>query len=82
MTLEEFKKVYDEASDFLKPILVTAIITAMKRGEILNLKWNNLNFEGNYILVEEAKNNEPRYIPLNKELKELLKSVKLNAYSE
>jgi integrase len=79
---EEFQKVYNNASDFLKPILVTAMNTGMRRGEIFNLKWQDVNFKEGYILVRESKNNESRIIPINKVLMETLKSVKTNGSGE
>ena len=82
VTNKEFNRVYNNASTLLKPILITAINTGMRRGEILNLKWENVRLEEGYILVSEAKNNKQRYIPINEVLKKHLKSVKLNACSE
>jgi len=79
---EEFNRVYNNASGLLKPILITAINTGMRRGEILNLKWDNVKLDKGYILVDETKNNEQRYIPINEVLKKQLKSVKLIACSE
>lgn len=76
---EEFYRVYENASKFLKPILVTAYNSGMRGGEILYLKWENVDFERGYIRVEETKNNEARKIPINKKLKEALESVKYEA---
>jgi len=72
---EEFQRVYDEASESLKPILVTAYNTGMRTGEILALKWENVSLTEGYIRVVESKNGESRYIPINRYLKEALKSV-------
>ena len=77
VTEAEFKMVYETASEFLKTILITAYSTGMRRGEILNLKWENVDLEEKYILVEDSKNDESRYIPINKQLNKALKSVKL-----
>ena len=82
VSFEEFQRVYENASDFLKPILITAYNSGMRGGEILSLKWENVNLQEGYIRVEETKNNEPRNIPINKQLNEALKSVKYNASGE
>jgi len=75
VTNEEFAKVYDASSDLLKLILLTAISTGMRRGEILNLKRENVNFKQGYIYIEDAKNDETRIIPMSRVLKQTLKSV-------
>ena len=75
VTLDEFNMVYNNSSEYIKPILNTAYNTGMRRGEILNLKWEHVNLHEGYIRVEESKNNEQRLIPLNNEMKKTLKSL-------
>lgn len=36
----------------------------MRRGEILNLKWGNIDFEKKSIRLEETKNGDQRHVPL------------------
>lgn len=79
VTKEEFQRVYEAASGFLKPILVMAYNTGMRRSEILKLRWENVDMSQGYLRVEETKNGESRYIPINKQLNEALKTVKYNA---
>jgi integrase len=43
-------------SQHLESIIITAMNTGMRKGEILNLKWSNVDFKTGYILVEETKN--------------------------
>lgn len=54
----------------------------MRRSEILNLKWGDINFKEGYITVRESKNNDSRTIPMNKVLIETLKSVNNNSTGE
>jgi len=35
----------------------------MRKGEILNLKWSNVDFKTGHILVEKTKNGEIRRVP-------------------
>ncbi|MCX5835147.1 MAG: tyrosine-type recombinase/integrase [Deltaproteobacteria bacterium] len=60
----------------LAPIVITALNTGMRKGEILNLKWGNVDFPERYITVEGTKNGEIRKIPMNKVLTSTLKNVK------
>jgi integrase len=79
---EEFQNVYYNASDFLRPILVTAMTTGMRRGEIFNLKRQDVDLKEGYIVVRESKNNDSRIIPTNNLLMETLKSVTNNGSGE
>ncbi len=45
-------------------IVILAISTGMRRGEILNLSWRNIDFETETIWLDETKNGEQRFIPL------------------
>ncbi len=66
----------------LEPIIITALNTGMRKGEILNLKWSNVDFKTGHILVEETKNGEIRRVPMNKKLTETLQSAKKLAKGE
>jgi len=72
----EFINIYNVASEHFKPILLCAYFTGMRRGEIRNLKWSNVDLEDGYITIVETKNNEDRKIPINKSLLGVLKRLK------
>lgn len=59
----------------LYPIVVLAISTGMRQGEILNLKWNHVDLNRGYITLEETKNGERRTVPLVSHAKELLATL-------
>ena len=82
VTVDEFNRVHGEASELLKHILIMAYCTGMRRSEILNLKWKNVDLPEGYIRVEDTKNGEPRNIPINRQLIETLETVKYNTSSE
>lgn len=82
VTVGEFNRVYNEASETLKPILVTAFCTGMRASEILNLKWKNVDLAEGYMRVEDTKNGESRNIPINRRLNAALESVKLSSSGE
>jgi len=64
---------------YMRPIIITALNTAMRKGEILNLTWKNVNLDRNFITVTKTKSGQDRYIPispiLRKELLQLNKNV-------
>jgi len=77
---EEFNLLYESSALDLKPILLCAVSTGMRLGELLSLKWNDINLNDGYITVRDSKNYEGRTIPINTTLlKELLD---LKKYSE
>ena len=47
----------------------------MRKGEILSLEWENINFEYGYIDLLKTKTNRPRKIPLSTGLKEVFKGL-------
>lgn len=54
-------------SDHLEPIVLLAINTGMRRGEIFQLQWSNIDFYSKTLTVEagNAKSGKSRIIPLN-----------------
>jgi len=63
-------------SQHLEPIIITALNTGMRKGEILNLKWSKVDFKNGNITVEDTKNGETRIVPMNKKLTETLEGAK------
>jgi integrase len=59
----------------IKSIAICALNTGMRRGEILSLKWSNVDLRNKTIVLKETKNNELRIIPINDHLYETLKSL-------
>jgi len=72
---EEEKRLMDESPDHLKSIITVALQTGMRLGEILNLEWEQIDFQDQSILVEKTKSGRSRTIPINpllfKELQKL-----------
>ena len=60
----------------LESIIITALNTGMRKAEILDLKWSNVDFKNGVILVEGTKNGEVRKIPMNQKLTAALESGK------
>lgn len=75
LSLEESQSLIDSCDSFLKPVVVMALNTGMRKSEILNLTWNQLDLKHGFILLDKTKNGERREIPLNSTLKVLLSSI-------
>ena len=65
LTEAEEGKLMEICSDTLNPILVVALNTGMRRAEILNLNWSQVDFKARRIKVEKTKSGKVRFIPLN-----------------
>jgi len=48
----------------LHTIVVLALATGMRQGEILNLRWKDVDLQQGRIVLHETKNNERRVVPL------------------
>jgi len=59
----------------LYPIVLTALYTGMRKGELQCLIWDDVNFDAMIpiITVKQAKNNEIRHIPISKSLLPVLR---------
>lgn len=81
LTKDEEDRLYKALPEFLKPIVTTALQTGMRKGEILNLKWSNIDFEYGFIELLKTKSGKARKIPISDKLKQVLnKQDKNNQY--
>ena len=52
-------------SRWSKPIVQIALATAMRRGELLSLRWENIDLIGRTAFLPDTKNGESRTVPLS-----------------
>ncbi len=73
LSAEEFQAVYNAATTWLKPVLLVAYHTGMRRGEILKLSWEHVDLKRSIIRLRsgDTKTDDGRLIPLNQSLREL-----------
>jgi integrase len=72
--LRESLKVCDTA--FLEVIVILALNTGMRKGELLSLEWSRVNFENKILTVDfqNAKSGSTRHLPLNTQAFNTLKN--------
>jgi integrase len=52
-------------SQWTKPIVQLALATAMRRGELLSLRWENIDLQGRTAFLPDTKNGDSRTVPLS-----------------
>jgi len=79
LTPEEEKRLLDSCNEYLRPIILFALHTAMRKSEILTLKWTNIDLETGIITLEHTntKSKKLRRIPINTVVRKLLLEQKL-----
>jgi integrase len=86
LTKGECRALIDACADasvlHLKPIVITAINTGMRKEELLSLEWEkHIDLENNLILLDKTKSGKRREIPINRTLKKTLQSLIININS-
>jgi excisionase family DNA binding protein len=76
LTWLEEEKLLEASSEHLRPILIVAINTGMRRGEILNLRWRQVDLVKMLIKIEHTKSGKNRIVPINDVLYQELLKVK------
>ena len=72
---EEENWLLEAASPHLRPIVVVALNTGMRRGEILGLTRENVSFSKGVITVEQSKSGRIRHISMNQDVVDALQGV-------
>lgn len=61
---------------WVKPIVLFALETAMRRGELLALEWKNVDLKKRVALLEVTKNGDSRSVPLSSRAVAVLEGLK------
>jgi len=72
LTVEEEQDLLCFSPPWLRELIIFALNTGMRRGEILGLKWQDVDLARGVLVVMKSKNKERRTIPLNARVFELL----------
>ena len=79
---EEVDALLKVSANHIRPIVVTALNTGMRKSEILNLKWKEVDLGNRKIVVANSKNNEKRVIPINNTLYKEFSTLTRNPENE
>jgi integrase len=72
---EEARRLIDACAPRLRPIVILALHTGARRNEILELKWEDIDFEKGFVLFRKTKNKKIRSVEMNETVFHTLKRV-------
>lgn len=55
----------ESSNELLYMCVILALSTGMRQGELMGLKWSDVNLKDRYIILHETKNGERRRVPLS-----------------
>lgn len=63
----------ESSNGWLYPCVILALSTGMRQGELMGLKWPDVNLKDGFIILHETKNGDRRRVPLAGHALELLR---------
>jgi len=78
---EEIVRLLECCDGHLKNIVEFAVHTGMRKGEIFNLKWQDVNLRNGIMTLLKTKNGEIRHVPINKTVEDILFRVRKDPQS-
>jgi integrase len=78
LTEVEETRLLEACTGSLRPIIRLALLTGMRRGEILGMKWSDVDLTKNDIRIPHSKSGRPRFVPINQTLRGLLLGLREN----
>jgi integrase len=68
----EVQRLLAECKPYLRPIVTVALNSGMRRGEILKLKWDDVDLRNGFLMARDTNNGETRAVPINGAIREVL----------
>lgn len=78
LEIQDYEKLHNALPGYVQPLLQVGYYTGMRLGEILNLKWTNIDLAENCIRLtpDQTKNESARNIPLIDGLPQTLEAIR------
>lgn len=72
----EAERLLQACENWLRPIVLTALHTGMRKGELLGLTWDCIDMTHGFIRLKQTKNGKARALPFNETLWSLFSSLR------
>lgn len=76
LTEDEEERLLEASSEHLRPVILVALRTGMRKAEIVTLRWDQIDMRNREIEVIRTKSGKKRIIPISEDLYEELKLLK------
>ena len=76
LAADEEQRLFAELPPALRPLVLAALHTGLRYRELLNLRWNDVDFERRTLKIEHTKSGKARFIPINAVLLGVLEKLK------
>ncbi len=63
------------SNPYLQPLVILAIETAMRRGELLGLRWEHVQLNKSYVHLPQTKNGDSRDVPLSPKARQTIEAL-------
>jgi integrase len=78
----QLKAALEAAPEWMKAPIALAAFTGMRRGELLSLRWQDVDLDGERLYLRETRNESQRVVKLNRLSVKVLNSLKRGKSSE
>jgi integrase len=76
LSTEEEARLFKALPEALKPLVTVALHTGLRKGELLHLRWGDVDFHTGTLTVARGKNGAARRVPMNRLVKDTLFKVR------
>ncbi len=76
LPLQEDNVSRNTSAEVVRDFLIFEMFSALRRNEVLKMKWSDIDFKNHSFTIEDTKNNESHSLPLNFKLDEVLERRK------
>lgn len=79
LEMGQIQTLLEECSPRLRPIVLTALLTGLRKSDIFKMRWQDIDFENRKINICQSKTGNPITINMSKALAGLLKEIPQDA---
>ena len=72
---DEVQSLIENCSEKIKPVVIVALNTGLRRSELLNLTWERVDLGRGVLTLLDTKNNDRRDVPINATVKNTLEAM-------